>query len=127
MKQHLLGKNILIVDDEDDIREILMDEFHLHGAQVVGASCGEEALEKAKSQVFDAIITDVRMSRGDGVWLVKNLNNSLNYKPKVFICSGFNDITPTAAKQMGVIDSFGKPFDRIQMVQAISRSLEAIS
>ena len=126
MIKSLKGKKILVVDDEELLREILMEELSYYGADVIGAENGTVAFDLIKRQKFDAIITDVRMPGGNGIILIKNINNYFSEdKPKVFICSGYNDITLAEIGLLGISYTFNKPFDRENFIQVISKSLDA--
>lgn len=65
--------NILIVDDELNIREMLAMLLQINGYQAVQAVDGLDALEKIQEQLPDAIILDVMMPNMDGITLCKRL------------------------------------------------------
>src|SRR5579863_1190013 len=64
---------ILVVDDEKHMRNMLELGLAQHGFDVTAASDGVEALERARSTPFDAIVLDVMMPRIDGTSLVPML------------------------------------------------------
>lgn len=120
----LKTKKILVVDDEELLREILMEELSYYGAEVIGAENGTIAFDLVKNQKFDAVITDVRMPGGNGIVLIKNINEYFKKdKPKLFICSGYNDITSDEIDSMNITHTFNKPFDRENFIQVICDSL----
>ena len=120
----LTGKKILVVDDEELLREILMEDLADNGAEVTGAENGTRAFELIKSQNFDAVITDARMPGGSGVGLINNMNEYYKEnRPPVFICSGYNDITRSEIESMKVSHAFNKPFDRDEFIKVISTNL----
>lgn len=121
----LAGKSILIVDDEELLREILMEELAYFGAEVVGAENGTIAFEMLKKQKFSAVVTDVRMPGGNGIVLIKNINDYFQKdRPIVFICSGYNDISSEEINSLNIRHSFNKPFDRENFLQIITDSLK---
>lgn len=120
----LAGKLILVVDDEQMLREILVDELSMLGAQVLESENGTLAFELLKKRNFDVLISDVRMAGGDGLKLLNNIKEYLPIKPKLFLCSGFNDITKDSAKFLGVIEVFPKPFDADKIAQSVSEALQ---
>lgn len=109
MKTNLESKKILIVDDEPDLREMLEFEFEMSGASVSTASNGREAIQLILSESFDLVISDIRMPGGDGVELIKKMNEENIYTPLVFI-SGFADIQVDEAYELGASGYFPKPF-----------------
>lgn len=123
----LVNKKILIVDDEELIREIFADYFEYLGAFVTQAKSGNEALAFLKKQSFDVLISDVRMNNGDGIFLVNAINQMPNCRPKMFFCSGYNVISEENAKKMGVIEVFPKPFSITHIFRTVSDSLTEFS
>jgi YesN/AraC family two-component response regulator len=118
-------KFILIVDDEELIREILIEELTFYGANVISAENGTVAFELIQKNKFDAVITDVRMPNGNGLVLIKNINSKIQDKPKIFICSGYNDISETEIQSLNVSYTFNKPFEREDFIAIISKNLAA--
>ena len=120
----LKGKVILTVDDEEDIREILMDELKSVGATVVGAENGSMAMECLRKDTFDAVISDVKMPVGDGIWLMNEINKEFKIKPKLFLFTGSHDGGVEEMKKLGVIEIFLKPFNLDHMIDAVSDALK---
>lgn len=115
-------QKILIVDDEADLRELISSEFELNGFDTVEAENGTIALSIVKEQKIDAIVSDIRMPGGDGITLIKKLNELPNPPLLVFI-TGFADITPEEALALGAKAIFSKPFDLAAIVDAIQGAL----
>lgn len=120
----LEGKQILLVDDEDFLREVLCEIFNSHGAITTSAENGTLAFDLLKAGKFDAVISDIRMPGGDGLSLAENINTLLDYRPKVFLCSGFNDIPPEKTNTLEVVEIFTKPFSVDKMVASVSKALQ---
>lgn len=115
----LKGIQILIVEDDEMLRDIMCDIFSSHDAQVIQAENGHEALEILKKSSIDAVITDMCMHGGDGVTLAANIRDLPQPKPGVFICTGFNDLSNEMAKDLNVIKVFEKPFDKNDLVSGV--------
>jgi DNA-binding NtrC family response regulator len=121
---NLKGKRILVVEDEPMMREAIASYFMLMGANVSSAENGTIAFEMVKVEEFDAVLTDVHMPGGDGLTLIKNIADSIiSVKPKIFVCSGFNDLTQNEAIKYGIVAIFEKPFDRKYLLTTISNAL----
>jgi DNA-binding NtrC family response regulator len=63
--------SLLIVDDEEEIREMLARNFRFKGYEVVLASNGKEALDALSSRRFDVMISDIMMPEMNGVELLR--------------------------------------------------------
>jgi signal transduction histidine kinase/CheY-like chemotaxis protein/PAS domain-containing protein len=83
-----LSGNILIVDDEEDLREILEFELSDLGLTIDEAENGVEALKKLNQKEYDLVITDFQMPKMGGLELIKQSKETLTVMPKFVICSG---------------------------------------
>jgi CheY-like chemotaxis protein len=119
----LVGKWILIVDDEELLRDVLSRIFIQQGALVEVAENGRVAFEMLQKKRFDAVLSDARMPNGDGVALAKDIQTKLSRKPKIFICSGFNDIKPEDMKALGIEAILEKPFKTHELIGTIANAL----
>lgn len=115
---------ILVVDDEDYLREILFDAFTLYGGSVTLASGGIEALEKISKNNFDIVISDLRMPNGDGISLFTGINQMDKPLPLLFACSAFNDLNAGKTKELHVLKVFNKPFEIDGMLKFIFNLLK---
>jgi len=120
----LQNKRILLVDDEDFLREVLSEIFNSAGAITTTAENGSIAFDLLQKDRFDVVISDIRMPGGDGLSLVENINTQLDYHPKVFLCSGFNDIPAEKTNTLDVVEIFTKPFSVDKMIESVSKALQ---
>lgn len=118
--QRLKNKKILIVEDEDYLRELLRDIFEFEGASVTEAGNGTQAWNLLQTSNFDIIFSDVRMPGGDGVSLMKNIQSHLPYHPACYFCSGFNDVDDVQLKALGVLKMFPKPFNTEELITTLA-------
>jgi CheY-like chemotaxis protein len=119
----LRKKTLLVVDDEAMIREILVEVLVDAGAQVDEAENGTAALAKIRAKHYDAVISDIRMPGGNGLELMTRINQEITPRPKLFLCSGFTDVTAEAARDLGIVRIFSKPFAADEIVEALSNAL----
>jgi signal transduction histidine kinase len=119
-RQDLHGLRILVVEDLDDARELTCVMLEQHGAEVVTAKDGAEALATMSAGDIDLVLTDLRMPRMDGFELLLELDRSQPTHPPVIAVSAltrFEDHQRTeAAGFEGHVD---KPFDDEQLLAAI--------
>lgn len=113
--------NVLLVDDEENLRESVSINLELDGFKVFTANCGEKAIELLKSTHIDFVISDVRMPHGDGVSLLKYIKEKHPNLPHIVLVSGFAEISPDEVKELGGIDLLSKPFDIDKLVTMIKK------
>ncbi len=115
---------VLIVDDEEGIRESLSGIFEDEGYDVLTSSSGEEALSVLKEQSPDLILLDVWLPDVDGIQILKEIKE---FKPEipVIIISGHGNIElAVKATRMGAYDFLEKPLSLERVLLAAQRALE---
>ncbi|MCX6110170.1 MAG: response regulator [Proteobacteria bacterium] len=117
---------VLIVDDEEGIRENLAEVFGGAGFEVTTAGDGFEATKIIEAQAFDAVITDVNMPRMNGMQLAENIRSSgLNSKAQIFILSAFaGDDVLKKSISLGSVNVLPKPFDVTAAVRLVKEKLK---
>jgi DNA-binding NtrC family response regulator len=110
--------NVLIVDDEEDIRNMIAFEFELKGYNVIEAADGIEAMDRLKSTPVDLVVSDVRMPRGDGKSLLTKIQ-AMSEQPPIVMISGYTDLAASEALNLGASRFVSKPFDIIPFVQEL--------
>lgn len=71
----LLGAKILVVDDDDDARELLRSILAQHGASVRTAACASEAIQQIDSRPPDVLVSDIGMPDEDGYQLIRRIRS----------------------------------------------------
>jgi len=82
---------ILVVDDEPDVRELVEVLLAGQGYEIDGADGGKIALERLAHQVYDLIVSDLRMPDVDGVALYEAVQNRPIPRPAMLFMSGFTN------------------------------------
>jgi diguanylate cyclase (GGDEF)-like protein len=101
---------ILVVDDEESMRELIVSLLSPRGHQCVTADNGLEALDKIMETKFDAIITDIVMPEMDGITLTKELLKHYQNLP-VMVMTGFTeDYSAETTVASGAREFITKPF-----------------
>src|SRR5829696_3894520 len=95
---------ILIVDDEEIMREILEALLTREGYQVRMAASGEEGLELARTTTFDAAIVDVMMPGMDGLATLEELKKIDDDLPVLMVTAFASVETAIAAMKRGAFD-----------------------
>ena len=117
--------NILAVDDSSSMRQMVSFTLKGAGHQVVEAQDGQDALNKAKSQQFDLIITDVNMPVMDGITFIRNLRAVPNYKftPMLMLTTESAADKKAEGKAAGATGWIVKPFNPDQLLNTVSKVL----
>jgi DNA-binding NtrC family response regulator len=117
-------KNILIAEDEGTLREGLSQAFSESGFKVVQAASGREAIDKMERQVFDLVVTDMKMPGGDGLEVLRRARN-VNEDTPVIIMTAFGTVEGAVeAIKQGAYDYIQKPFSIDELEVKIQRALE---
>ena len=120
------NKCMLIVDDDEDIREIAQLSLEAVGGwQVFTAQSGSEALINAEYKQPDAIILDMMMPDMDGLSTLKKLRaNPLTKNiPVIFLTAKDKLIDRDKLAQMGVKGIIPKPFDPMNLTEQVAQLL----
>jgi CheY-like chemotaxis protein len=119
----LHNKNILIVDDETDLREIMAEELEFMGARVTQAENILNAQDLLQKHPVDLIISDIRMPGGSGVELLEIVKNKFGPDLPVILITGFADITPMDAYGKGAVGLISKPFHLDDLFKMVVKHL----
>ena len=119
-------KKILLVDDDDDLREALSEQLVMtEDFDVFEAATGQEALTKLKAGHFDLVILDVGLPDTDGRELARVMRADPRLKavPIIMITSRTADKHRSHAMEIGVNVYLGKPYQEQQLLDHIARQL----
>src|SRR5574337_438320 len=110
--------NILVVDDEQGMRELLTVLLEHQGYRVIAASDGQQALEIITHQLPDLVISDVRMPRMDGIGLLTGIRKTDPHLPVIMVTAYASMDSTIQAMRLGADDYITKPFriDEIRLV-----------
>src|SRR4029453_1322756 len=97
---------VLIVDDDRDVRELLVESFRLSGFDVVAAANGLEALLYVKREQPDAVVLDLMMPRLGGVEALKRIRS---YNPGIRVLVVTANIDPELQRQATAPGPAGGP------------------
>lgn len=113
---------ILIVDDNPEIREIITILLNAEGFQVAGAQDGTAALELLSEQIFDLIILDVMMPNLNGYQTCVKIREQTN-APILFLSARTADSDKTLGFSSGGDDYLAKPFSYSELVSRVKALL----
>jgi DNA-binding NtrC family response regulator len=109
--------SLLIVDDDDDMRNTLKELFHLKGYDVGVACDGFKAIEMCEKKSFDVVLLDFVMEEMDGMETLKRIK-AIRSETSFFMMTAYlREGLQEMARENDVIRIFNKPFDIDDMLQ----------
>ena len=121
-----MNKTVLIVDDDDDIREVGQLALEIGSDwTVLAASSGAEALEMAATANPDAILLDVMMPGMDGPTTLTALraDPATCHIPIVFLTAKVRDSDREQLMTLGAVSVLSKPFDPLALTEQVAEAL----
>src|SRR3954452_999423 len=116
--------SVLIVDDENSVRNPMARWLESGGFRVTTAGSAEEALGRLHEFPPAVALCDIRMPGHDGVWLAERIRQEFP-ETAVIMATGVQDVGPAVQTlRRGVIDYLTKPFGRDRLREAVTRGLE---
>ena len=120
-------KTVLVVDDEPDIRRILVDYLERAGFAVVGAADGEAAVTAARTRDVDLVVLDLSLPAIDGLDVARSLRRQGDV-PIIMLTARSDESDRVAGLELGADDYVTKPFsprELVARVRAVLRRTEA--
>ena len=117
-----MGTRILVVDDEDRIREIIRGYLESDGFDVAEARDGADALRTAKRWQPDLIVLDVMMPELDGIEVLRQLRTTSNI-PVILLTARAEEVDTLVGLSVGADDYVTKPFSPRELVARIKTVL----
>ncbi len=119
------AERILIVDDEEAIREIVHSMLSMSGYRCQQAGSGAEALALLDSgEQFELMLSDLMMAEMDGIALLDRTKEKYPDMPVVMVTAVHDISVALAAIRNGAYDYLLKPFEREQLMAIVRRALE---
>src|SRR5690348_17546145 len=121
----MAAEKILVVDDEESIREIVSSMLTAAGYQCKQAGSGVQALEILESgEEFSLMLSDLMMRELDGIGLLEQTKIKFPEMPVIMVTAVHDISVALAAIRNGAYDYLLKPFEREQLLAAVRRALE---
>src|SRR5260370_5183438 len=117
-------KQVLIVDDEPNLRKILSAQLSRDGYDVLTAEDGEQGLAVLREHHIDLVVTDLKMPKVDGMTLLREALRESPDLPIVMITAHGTVDTAVEALKLGPFDYLTKPFHQDQGRQDVAEALK---
>ncbi len=115
---------VLVVDDEQSMRELLAIMLRQAGYDVAVADGGEAAIPMLKSESFDLVVTDLRMRKVDGLAVLKAAKDSSPRTAVLVVTAFASTDTAVEAMKLGAYDYITKPFKLDELKLTVANALE---
>ncbi|PZR18844.1 MAG: sigma-54-dependent Fis family transcriptional regulator [Flavobacterium psychrophilum] len=118
-----MSSKILVIDDDTAFCVMLKTFLQKKGFDVTNAFSGQEAEEHINKQIFDVVLTDIRLPDSDGLKILK-LVKETSLDTQVILMTGYTDIkTAVNSIKMGAFDYVGKPINPDEILHTIGLAL----
>lgn len=119
----LKNYTILVVDDEEVLRDAIAFDFKRKGFTVLSAENGIEGFKMVKNNKVHLVVSDMRMPGGDGMSLLEKIRQFDPDIPTLIFVTGFSDYTEEECIKKGAKKLLSKPFDRKQLMACVMEAL----
>ncbi len=117
-------KRVLVVDDEENLRNMLTMIIRKEGYDVDTSVNGKEALIKIREDNYDFVLCDIKMPKLDGLGLLRKLNSN-NGNDTIIMMSAYGAIdTAIEAMKLGAYDYISKPFKTDEIILTLKKAEE---
>lgn len=118
-----MTKTILTVDDSPSLRKMVVFSLQAAGYHVTEAADGNEALEKARRQTFDLVLTDQNMPNMDGLAFIRSLRQMTTYSqvPVLMLTTESSDEMKAKGRAAGANGWLVKPFDPQRLTEVVKK------
>ena len=117
---------VLVIDDEDDIRELCRVNLEFEGFEVVDAADGPKGLREAGRRKPDVIFLDLMMPEMDGWEVLRHLkeDDALAQIPVIMLTARTGEDDQMRGWQEGILEYVSKPFNPLSLVEWAKRAME---
>jgi DNA-binding NtrC family response regulator len=115
-------KKILVIDDEEKIRNVISRYLQHDGYSVVAVADAKQAMQAVQDHFFHLVITDILLPEKNGIELIADLDKEVPGLKFIAISGGGHipaDLYLESARSQGAAVSLTKPFDRSDLLDAV--------
>jgi len=118
------GARLLVIDDEEDVREMMAFVLQREGREVIAVDSGMAAVQAAQARRFDLAITDMKMPGINGIETLTALKQ-LDASIEIIVVTGFaSEETAAECMRRGAYGYLRKPFEIGDLRSLVDRALE---
>ena len=119
-------KAVLVVDDQDGVRQLLYEVLQTSGFNVYSASNGNEAIDRIEQHDPDIVLLDMKMPGKSGIEVLKELNKR-EFLGKCILMTAYGELDIiNEAEELGVKHQIDKPFDINDLQDVVNKVCQEI-
>ncbi|KAA3618323.1 MAG: response regulator [Calditrichaeota bacterium] len=122
-----LKAKILLIEDEELIRELYADALRHSGFELILVEDGEKGLEKWQQDKFSMLITDIGLPGMSGWEVIESIRKKNNNVPIIIISGWGNQVEFIRGKELNVSHILSKPIDLLSLTSTINECLHQTS
>ena len=116
-------KTLLLVDDEEMLRETIADTLELESYRVIQADCGESAVKVLETEDVDLVLSDMMMPNGNGAFVMESMRAKHYSKPALLFITGHSDLPLDETFHLGADGILKKPIKMNKLFEDIAALL----
>ena len=120
----LKGMEIMLIDDDEWIRDSLCIFFESEGCHITALETAEEGMEAIKKHDYDILVTDYRLPGMDGLEFLRHVRGTQPHIMTILITAYKSEDIVSEAIKLGVQDFIDKPFTAQTIEESLSRLLK---
>ncbi len=123
MSSRMSFGTVLAIDDEQNIRRLIRNEFSLEGYEVTTAKSGEEGLALIQQNRFDVVLLDIKLPKMNGIEVLKRIKE-ISDSIEVIMITGYGDIQSAVdSLKLGARDYVTKPFKLDDLLTIVQKAV----
>jgi two-component system OmpR family response regulator len=115
---HSLSSRILVVDDDEEVRGLLVGLLNRHGFLALDVACGSEMKNVLKKHKFDLVLLDIMLGQENGFTLCRKIKQDYNI-PVIFVSAIGDPVDKVLGLELGADDYITKPFYSKEVIARI--------
>lgn len=123
-RRDMRNRSILVIEDEEYIRENLIEILSLNNYDIFSVISGEEGIEAARKRDFDVVLTDLKLPGISGIDVIKAIKG-ISPGTACIILTGYSSVeTAVEAMRSGAFSYIKKPFSKDELLITIEKAIE---